>query len=148
MENIMKYSWMSAGCRSPRGWFATKEMAYTDMQSSALDYIKQECMQDIVGDAREEVSIRFADEQIVAKIGQMERSWEIVAEVAIVHYLGDDWETIDEEKHPAYDKESEDWWFVSIIPDEDGTFADLWMDNNLGRMVLIRPNGQMLLRYF
>lgn len=142
----MKYSWMSAGCRTTHGWFTTKERAYTDMQHSALDYIKQECMQDIMGDAREEVSIRFADEQIVAKMGQVERTWEIVAEVAIVHYLGEDWDTIDETDH-VFDRSNEDWWFVTIIPEGD-SFADMWMDNNAGRIVLIRPDGQMLLRHF
>ena len=140
MEN-MRYSWMSAGCRSPRGWFASKDIAYADMRRSALDFA-QEC---VMNDSPDEVSMHFSTEQIVAKIGQVERTWEIVEQVARVNYLGEEWLTIDEDE---WDRDNEDWWLVTIIPDTDGTFADMWMDNNAGRIVLVRSNGQLLLRYF
>ena len=144
MNDIMKYSWKSADGLTPNKFFRTHDLAYADMKSNALELVERESAEH----ERAIIGIDFGTGRITVTIGLAFYVYEIVAKVAKVAYLGETWNVIEEFDIEEFDRDNEDWWFVSIIPDENGKFAGLWMDNNAGRMALLRPNGQILQRYF
>lgn len=135
MEN-MKYAWMSAGKTSR--WFYSKEDLYADVHREVFEQIRQD-----TGNSKVEVNICFDAERITARIREKEYAFKVVATETKAYYLGHLWDVID-----AFE-ENDEWWFVSIIPDEyeQGTYADMWMNSCTGQITLIRPNGQTLQRY-
>lgn len=145
----MKYSWeafSNDGGFEDKGkvWFNTKREAYDDMRANALEKMKWNTeWEDFGGDCNSiGYEVSFSQNRIIHKSYAGKYTYEIVEKEDKVIFLGREWEIIDE-----FTKDEEIWWFVTIIPDGDA-FAEMWMNNGDGCIIMLRPNGQILYRYF